>query len=129
MKDIPKEFEIAWDERESNAVLTTVDAYGIPNSVWVLCLHRLNKKKILIANNSLKKTLDNIKTNPYGSLLFIAPERRAYQVKGNLEYYTDGEIFQNIRDWLDPQYPGHGVVVLTIENIFFGAEKVYETTS
>ena len=93
MKDIPKEFDTAWDEREPNAVLTTIDANGIPNSVWVLCLHRLNKRKILIANNSLNKTLANIKTNPYGALLFLASDRRAYQVKGNLEYHTDGEIF------------------------------------
>ena len=129
MKDIPKEFDIAWDEREPNAVLTTIDANGIPNSVWVLCLHRLNKRKIQIANNSLNKTLANIKTNPYGALLFLASDRRAYQVKGNLEYHTDGEIFQNIREWLDPKYPGHGVAALTIEEIYFGAEKVYETVS
>ena len=124
MKDIPKEFDIAWNEREPNAVLTTVDIDGIPNSVWVVCLHRLNKKKILVANNSLNKTLSNIKNNPWGALLFLAPERRAYQIKGSLEYHTDGETFQNMRNWLDPKYPGKGALILNIEEVYYGIKQV-----
>ena len=54
----------------------------------------------------------------------IAPEREAYQIKGSLEYFTEGPIYQDMKEWLDPKFAGVGAVILNIESIYYGAEKV-----
>ncbi len=125
MSTLPQSFNEAWDNREARMIFTTVSKSGEPNAVWVLCVNKLDDQRILIANNFFNKTLKNIQSGSQGSLLLIAPEREAYQIKGSLEYYTDGPIYQDMKDWLDPKFSGVGAVILNIESIYYGAEKVY----
>jgi predicted pyridoxine 5'-phosphate oxidase superfamily flavin-nucleotide-binding protein len=114
----------AWDQKEPRLVFATVDSKGIPNVVWVLCVKILDDERILIVNNFFNKTLKNILDGSTGSLLFIAPEREAYQIKGTLRYYDQGPVYDEMKAWLDPKFAGVGAVVLTITDIFYGAEKV-----
>ena len=125
MSTLPKAFVDAWENREPRMIFTTVDTSGEPNSVWVLCVKMLDDKRILIANNFFCKTLENILNNSRGALLMIAPEREAYQIKGSLEYHTEGGIYDDMKAWLDPKFAGVGAVILNIETIYYGAEKVY----
>lgn len=125
MSTLPQAFLDAWNNKEPRMIFTTVNLKGEPNSVWVLCVKMLDERRIVIANNFFHKTLDNIKSQSRGSLLMIAPEREAYQIKGNLEYHTEGEIYQDMKAWLDPKFAGIGAVVLNIESIYYGAEKVF----
>lgn len=105
-------------------ILTTVDSDNVPNAVWVLCVKKLDDQRILIANNFFSKTLENIKNGSKGSLLMIAPEREAYQIKGSIEYFTSGPVYDDMKAWLDPKFAGVGAAVLSIDSIFYGAEKV-----
>ena len=125
MSNLPEGFQKAWEDREPRMIFTTVDSQGEPNSVWVLCVKLMDDKRIQIANNFFNKTLENILAGSRGSLLMIAPEREAYQIKGNLEYHTEGPAYQEMKDWLDPKFAGVGTVVLNIESIYYGAEKVF----
>lgn len=125
MSTLPKPFLDAWKNSQPLMVFSTVDKHGEPNSVWVLCVKMLDEKRILIANNFFNKTLDNINNNSRGSLLMIAPEREAYQIKGSLEYYTEGKVYDDMKAWLDPKFAGVGATILNIETIFYGAEKVF----
>jgi predicted pyridoxine 5'-phosphate oxidase superfamily flavin-nucleotide-binding protein len=124
MSSLPQAFLDAWDHREPRMILTTVNQASEPNAVWVLCVNKLDDKRILIANNFFNKTLENILTGSHGSLLMIAPEREAYQIKGSLEYHTDGPIYTDMKSWLDPKFAGVGAVILNIESIYYGAEKI-----
>ena len=114
----------AWENRQERMVLTTCDQDYMPNSIWVICVKLINDEQFVIANNTFKKTLNNISQGSKGSLLYIAPEREAYQVKGALEYYTDGSIYEDMKMWLDPKFPGKGALVLNIEEVYYGAERV-----
>ena len=125
MSSLPQAFLDAWDNKEPRMIFSTVDSQGEPNSVWVLCVKMLDEKRILIANNFFNKTLENINNNSRGSLLMIAPEREAYQIKGSIEYYTKGQIYDDMKAWLDPKFAGVGATVLNIESIYYGAEKVF----
>lgn len=124
MSALPQAFLDAWDQREPRMIFTTVSSSNEPNAVWILCVKKLDDKQILIANNFFSKTLENIHTGSQGSLLMIAPEREAYQVKGSLEYYTDGPVYDDMKTWLDPKFAGVGAVILNIESIYYGAEKI-----
>ncbi len=114
----------AWDNHDARMVFTTCDQNNQPNAIWVLCAKLVNDEQIVIANNAMSKTLENIKNGSVGSLLYIAPEREAYQIKGKLEYYESGTVYDDMKNWLDDKFPGKGAVVLNIEEVFYGAEKV-----
>lgn len=124
MSALPQAFTDAWGQREARMIFTTVSPSGEPNAVWVLCVNMLDDHRILIANNFFNKTLENIHAGSSGSLLMIAPEREAYQIKGSLEYHTDGTIYTDMKAWLDPKFAGVGAVILNIESIYYGAEKI-----
>lgn len=113
----------AWQNHDERMVFTTTDSNNIANSIWVICAKLINDEQIVIANNAMHKTLDNINNGSKGVLLYIAPERESYQIKGHLDYLTDGPVYDDMKSWLDPKFPGKGALVLTIEEIFYGAEK------
>lgn len=114
----------AWQQHDERMVFTTTDANNIANSIWVICAKLINDEQIVIANNAFNKTLENIKHGSKGVLLYIAPEREAYQVKGSLEYYSEGPVYDDMKSWLDPKYPGKGALVLNIEKVYYGEEQV-----
>ncbi|MFK7816391.1 MAG: pyridoxamine 5'-phosphate oxidase family protein [Gammaproteobacteria bacterium] len=113
----------AWQQHDERMVFTTTNN-NIANSIWVICVKLINDEQFVIANNAFSKTLENIKLGSKGALLYIAPERESYQVKGTLEYYEDGPIYDDMKIWLDPKFPGKGALVLNIEDVYYGAEKV-----
>ena len=114
----------AWQQHEERMVFTTVNKDHAANSVWVICAKLINDEQFVIANNAFNKTLENIKSGSEGVLLYIAPERESYQVKGSLEYYEEGPIYDDMKKWLDPKFPGKGALVLNIEEVYYGADKV-----
>jgi len=124
MPILTKEAIGAWDNRDKRMVFTTVDSNGTPNSIWILCAQLIDDDKFVIANNSMSKTLENIENGCKGSLLYIAPEREAYQVKGTLEHHKDGPVYNDMKKWLNPDYPGHSAVLLKVEEVYYGASKV-----
>jgi len=122
---LPQRFIDAWENRQALMTLSTVDKEARPNSIWVLCAKLIDDSRISIANNAMAKTLDNITQGSHGSLLIITPEREAYQIKGRLEHFSDGPYYDEMKAWLDPKFPGKGAVNLHIEEIYYGAEKVF----
>jgi predicted pyridoxine 5'-phosphate oxidase superfamily flavin-nucleotide-binding protein len=114
----------AWNNHDERMVLTTTSTDNLPNSVWVICAKLINDEQFVIANNAMHKTLKNVQSGSKGVLLYIAPERESYQVKGSLEYYENGPVYDDMKSWLDPKYPGKGALVLNIEEVYYGAEQV-----
>ena len=124
MPRLTPEAHQAWLDREKRMVFTTVDGDGVPNAIWILCAQLVDGDKIVIANNSMHKTLANIERGGKASLLYIAPEREAYQVKGTVEHHPSGPIFDSMKSWLNPSYPGKSAVLLNIEEVYYGADRV-----
>lgn len=114
----------AWQQHDERMVFSTCNENNVPNSIWVICAKLINDGQFVIANNAMRKTLENINAGSQGTLLYIAPEREAYQVKGSLEYYTSGPIYEDMKQWLDSKFPGKGALVLNIEEVYYGAKQV-----
>ncbi len=114
----------AWQQHDERMVFTTTNQDNIANSIWVICAKLINDEQFVIANNAFNKTLENIKLGSDGVLLYIAPERESYQIKGTLDYYENGPIYDDMKNWLDPKYPGKGALVLNIKEVYYGAEKI-----
>ena len=122
-KSISQAFLKNWEEIYGPAVFSTVDKEGRPNAVYIGCFKLFNNK-IIIANNKFHKTHKNILDGSYGSFLFIMKDGKSCQVKGDVENHTEGEMYKNMKKWLDPKYPGYSAVVLNIEEIYSGSEKL-----
>ena len=124
MKKMPEEVSKAWDKREGPVVFTTVDKEGIPNSIYATCVSKYDEGTIVVANNYFDKTKINIFSGSVGSILFITKENKSYQIKGPIRYYTDGDIFDDMKKWNPKKHPGHAAVSLEIEEIYSGSEKL-----
>ena len=125
MVKLPEIAVQAWGNREGPVVLTTVDSNGMPNAIYVTCVKKISDDQIVIADNKMSKTRANILAGSAASMLYITKERKAFQLKGSLEYKTSGDIFDEMKNgWLDKKYPGHGAIVFRVEAVFSGAEKL-----
>ena len=71
------------------------------------------------------KTLENIEDGCGASLLYIAPEREAYQIKGRIEHHPSGPVFDHMKSWLNPQYPGRSAVLLHIDELYYGSQRLF----
>jgi predicted pyridoxine 5'-phosphate oxidase superfamily flavin-nucleotide-binding protein len=125
MSILPVTVVEALDNREGPAVFTTVNEAGIPNTVYVGLVHKHSGEKLVVADNYFHKTRSNILAGSKGSLLFITKDKKAYQIKGSIDYETSGEIYDAMKStWLPEKYPGHAAVVLKVEEVFCGAEQL-----
>lgn len=124
MNQLPEEIITAWNDHDGPAVFTTVDSSGIPNTIYVTCVKLYEDGTFLVADNKFHKTKANLNTGGTCSLLFITGEKKAYQLKGSVSYETDGARREYMRECLDPKYPVHAVVVLTVEEAYIGAEQL-----
>lgn len=114
----------AWQQRDGAVVLTTVDEHGIPNSIYATCVNLSEDDRIVIADNYFFKTKENIRTNGKVSVLFITTEKKSYQVKGDIEYYTSGPMFDWMKGWNPTKHPGHGALVINTTAVYSGKEQL-----
>jgi len=125
MAILPEAAVEAWENREGPVVMTTVDSSGTPNTIYVTCVNRYSKDQIVVADNKMHKTRANVKSGGPVSLLYITEGKKAFQLKGSVAYITEGSIYDDMKSgWLDKKYPGHAAVVIQIEAVYHGAEKL-----
>jgi hypothetical protein len=124
MSKLPEAASKGWDERNGAVVLTTVDGAGVPNAIYATCVSRFDEETLVVADNYFNKTRKNILSGSKGSLLFITAEGTSYQVKGTLEYLTEGPVFEDMKKWNPARHPGHAAVALRVEEAFSGGKKL-----
>lgn len=124
MARLPEKVCEAWDERQVPVAFTTVGADGVPNVIYVSCVGRLGDDCIVIADNHFRKTRANILSGSAGAVLFRAKDGTPYQVKGSLEYHTEGEVYDDMKRWNPPERPGHAAVALHITEVYSGAVRL-----
>ena len=124
MAQLPEEVRAAWEKREGPIVLTTVDEKGLPNAIYATCVSMFDEETLVVADNYFNKTRKNLRAGSKGSLLFITPEGKSYQMKGRMEYHTEGAVFQDMKKWNPEKHPGHAAAALTVEEAYSGAKKL-----
>ena len=124
MRQLPEEVVLAWGERIGPIVFCTVDTAGKPNAIYASIVHLMRDGRIAIADNYFDKTLFNIRSGSRASILFITKEHKAYQIKGDVEYYTGGVMFEEMLTWADPKHPRKGVVIVTSNEVYRGSDRL-----
>ncbi len=121
---IPAMVKEAWEHREGPVVLATVDPDGTPNIIYATCVGRFDDECLVVADNYFDKTRRNLKAGTRGALLFMTTDKKAYQVKGRLEYHDHGPVFDHMKKWNPPSHPGHGAAVLRVDAVYSGAKEI-----
>ena len=124
MAPLPAAVSDALDGRKDPAVFTTVDKNGRPNAIYASCVYRYDGERVVIADNFFHKTRANISGGSPGALVFMSPEGKSYQLKGRIDYLTEGELFDFMKSRLKPSMPGHAAAVLNVEEAYSGAEML-----
>ena len=124
MAKLPEVVSQAWDDRQGPIVLATCDSDGNPNIIYASCVKKYDEEKLVVADNYFNKTRANIQAGSRGAILFITSKGKSFQVKGKIEYCTSGEIFDDMKQWLAPKFPGNAAAALVVEDVYQGAEKL-----
>ncbi len=124
MAKLPESVSSAWGKMDGPVIFTTVNSDGEPNSIYATCISKYSEEYLVVADNYFSKTKENIQSGSRGSLLFITDENKAYQVKGTIEYHTEGLIFDDMKKWNPGKHPGHAAAALKVEEVYAGSEKL-----
>ncbi len=79
--------------------VATVNRDGIPNVVPIGFARPLDENTILIADNFMKKTRENLEANPKISFVTKDSTKCPYQFKGSVEIFTEGKYFDTVTEW------------------------------
>jgi predicted pyridoxine 5'-phosphate oxidase superfamily flavin-nucleotide-binding protein len=125
MYSLPDEIQKAWAQRDPVAVFTTVDADGVPNTIYVsLCELRPNGR-VLIGDVHFGKTLQNLREGSAEvNFLFFAKEFAAYQLKGRARYASEGALFEEGQCLAKPEFTLRGVVEIEVTAAYKGSERL-----
>lgn len=127
MVKIPEEVKIAIDKTKPICIATVNDE-SIPNIIYVTFLKYINDTTVVVADNKLAKTKSNILSNSNLAFVVLDPDtRKAYQLKGKVDYIEEGEKYQSVYDWVQEQRPDlrpKGALYVTITEIFCGDQKI-----
>jgi len=100
--------------------LATSSKDGVPN-VAPMGANQIVGNKLVISDNFMKKTVDNIKENPVVAVNVANCREHPFQYKGKAEIVTSGEYFEKAKELNAVKIPGivpKAAVVITITSIY-----------
>ena len=123
MAQLPDAVKKAISKQEISPVATS-NQNQIPNVVYIAYLKVIDDQTVLIADNYLNKTRDNILSN--GKITFAVRDegKGSFQIKGTAERLTEGDMFDEVQKWVPDKLPRVAAVIMHIEEIYNGAERI-----
>ena len=109
--------------------VATCTPNGIPNVAYIKYLKVIDDQAILIADNYLNKTRDNILNNGKIAFAVLDDEKGSFQIKGKAKRLTEGDMFEEVQKWVPKKLPRVAAIVIDVEEIYNGAEIIYRSES
>ena len=101
-------------------VLATADGEGVPNAVPIRWTKVLANDTLMLVDNFMKKSVDNIAVNP-NIAISVWKDTTGYQFKGTARIETSGVNFENGKKMVlegNPKLNPKGVIILRVDSIF-----------
>ncbi|MEN4018455.1 MAG: pyridoxamine 5'-phosphate oxidase family protein [Methanobacterium sp.] len=108
-------------EKDNVVFLATATKDGVPNVVPIGFARPVDEKTIMIVDNYMKKTRENLESNPKASLVPRDATACPYQFKGTVEIHTSGKAFDEAVDWarsVMSKLPAKAAILLKVEEIY-----------
>ncbi len=110
VKDIKKQIE------KATIAVATINKNNKPHAIAIMYA-KAEGDMIIITDNYMKKTIGNIKNNPYVSLVFWQGEQ-GWRIDGKAEYHNFGKWLNYVRSLKENKgLPAKGAIVIKIEKI------------
>lgn len=101
---------------QATIAVSTVNSENKPYGIVIMSA-KVKDNKIIITNNYMKTTIDNIKNNPNICLVFWEGEK-GWRVSGKAEHFDSGKWFDFVKSLHEnKKYNPKGVLVIEIEEI------------
>jgi predicted pyridoxine 5'-phosphate oxidase superfamily flavin-nucleotide-binding protein len=102
--------------------VATASKKGIPNVAPIAFVVLVKDDTIWLADNFMKKTLANVKENPYAAIyIYDSDAKKCFQVKGTIELKTSGEDYEKMRKMVldkKPGLPAKSLLIMKITEVF-----------
>jgi len=123
MAKLPKAVTEAMSKQKSFPVATS-SSNSVPNVAYITYLKAVDDETVLIVDNYLNKTRENVVNVGNVSFAVLDEKKGSYQVKGVAQRLTQGELFDEVQQWVPDKYPKVAAVVMKVEEVYNGAEKI-----
>jgi len=123
MAQLPKMVKDAIGKQDVFPV-ATCSQNGIPNVVYIKFLKVIDDETVLIADNYLNKTRDNILNSTKLAFVVRDEEKGSFQVKGTAKRLIDGPMYGEVQKWVPEEFPKVAAVVLHVEQVYNGAKQL-----
>jgi len=108
---------------ENNVLtLTTVDKEMSPHSIAVAYVKVVDKDKVLVSDNYMKETIENLKTANNVSLLIWNENWKkncfSFELRGKAQYFTSGKWRDEVKKIQENRgNPAKGAILVTLTRI------------
>jgi len=110
--------------KQNTFPVATCNQEGIPNVIYIKYLKVIDDETVLIADNYLSKTRDNILSNGKIAFVVLDKEKDSFQIKGTAERLTEGDMFDEVQKWVPDKLPRVAAVIMRVESVYSGAERL-----
>ena len=121
MARITEEMERVVEEARVFAVATASED-GEPNVVPIAFGKVLGEDGILLVDNFMNKTMENLRTNPRAAVsVWKAGDSKGYQFKGDVRIETSGRNFEDGVKMVkakEPELSPKAAVIVTVKSIY-----------
>ena len=108
--------------------IATASSEGVPNLVYVTYVKAVGDDTIVVADNKFDKTRSNLDSNPWLTVTVLDPDtKKAYQIKGKTECFTEGDKYTEVADWVHvnhPQMTPKAAFYMSVDEVYCGAERL-----
>lgn len=110
------EIEEIKDKIENATIAVATIKDNKPHNICIMYAKVIGNK-IIITDNYMKTTVNNLKTNPHISLVFWEGEH-GWRINGKAEYYDSGKWLDFVKNLEENKgEPAKGAVVIDVEEV------------
>jgi len=104
-------------------IMATASKEGMPNGVPIGFTRIISDDEVMLVDNFMYKSRQNIAENPVVAVTFWSPDDRyGYQLKGKARVETSGTVFDEAVRWVKerrPEMSPKAVVVVKVDEIYY----------
>ncbi len=104
-------------------IMATASKKGIPNGVPIGFTRIISDDEVMLVDNFMYKSRQNIAENPVASVTYWSPEDRyGFQLKGKARVETAGKLFEEAKRWVKerrPEMSAKAAVIVKVEEIYY----------
>jgi hypothetical protein len=102
----------------NHVAFATVDKDCKPNVIAVACVKVVDKNKLLITDNFMKRTGENIKGNDNVCLAVWNKKEEGCKLIGKAEYFSRGEWLDFVKKMPENKgFPAKGAILITVSKL------------